>query len=85
VTFDSWTGELAHDRYDILEKTEVDAAGSSHAALKVNVATDLSNATAYFAVDRPRVLLRRESEEGLDATIVTELEILPSAPDHGDR
>jgi len=81
VTLDSWTGELAHDRYDIIEETEVEAAGRTHRALRVNVATDLTNATAYFAVERPRVLLRHVSEEGRDTTVVTELQITPFEPD----
>jgi len=82
VTFDSWTGELAHDRYDVLGETKVEAAGETRDALRVNVVTDLTNTMAYFAVDRPRVLLRRENEAGREATYVTELHITPySAPD----
>lgn len=84
VTFDAWTGELAHDRYDVLAETEVEAAGRTHDALRVNVATDLANSTAYFAVERPRVLLRHEGEGSQEASIVTELEIRPYSPPTDD-
>lgn len=64
ATFDPWAGAVVRDRYDILEATEVRAAGREHEALRVNVASGLANATAWFALDRPGLLLRRVYDEG---------------------
>jgi hypothetical protein len=64
VTFDPWTGDVTNDRFDVLEISTLTAAGEEYRALRVNVARDLSNATAWFTVDPPRVLLRREGPEG---------------------
>jgi hypothetical protein len=64
VTLDPWTGDVTHDRYDVLEISNLTVAGREHRALRVNVARDLANSTAWFTLERPRVLLRREELEG---------------------
>jgi S1-C subfamily serine protease len=60
VTFDSQSGELVRDRYDVGGVETLRVAGRNQSALRVNVASGLSNTTAYFTVSRPRVLLRHE-------------------------
>lgn len=78
VTFDPRSGELAHDRFDVLGKEEIDVAGERYEALRVNVASGLDNTTAYFRADPPRVLLRQvnESDQG-GVEEVTRLELFP--------
>ena len=64
VTLDPWTGEITNDRYDVLEVSDLTVAGREHRALRVNVARDLANSTAWFTLERPRVLLRRDGLAG---------------------
>ncbi len=66
VTFDPRTGELVHDRFDVMGAETIQIAGDDYDALRVNVASGLSNTVSYFRVGRPRVLLRQrnESDEG---------------------
>lgn len=64
VTFDAWSGSVVEDRYDVLDVTEVEAGGETYEALRVNVASGLANATAFFSVERPFALLRRVSGDG---------------------
>jgi len=64
VAFDPLTGDVTNDRYDIRSVTSLSVADETHQALRVTVARDLSNTTAYFTIERPRILLRRESDEG---------------------
>lgn len=73
VTFDPQSGELVRDRYDVGGVQSVRAAGRNYAALRVNVASGLSNTTAFFQVARPRMLLRHESGERVEE--VTRLEV----------
>lgn len=81
VTFDPLTGQLESDRYDVRGTTTVRIDGRPHDALEVNVATGLSNSTAYFRRDRPRVLLRTESGSRGFAEVVTRMEMFsPSSP-----
>lgn len=63
-TFDPWAGTVVEDRYDVLEVTEVATGGESYEALLVNLTHGLSNATAYFGLDRLGLLLRRASGDG---------------------
>jgi hypothetical protein len=77
VTFDPASAETTHERYDILGTSDVRAAEQSYRALRVNVASGLSNVVAYFRAEPPRILLRRESEDGTSTEEVTLLEILP--------
>lgn len=64
VAFDPLTGDVTNDRYDIRNVTSLSVADQTHQALRVTVARDLSNTTAYFTIERPRMLLRRESDGG---------------------
>ncbi|MEX2471170.1 MAG: trypsin-like peptidase domain-containing protein [Gemmatimonadota bacterium] len=64
VTFDPWTGETANDRYDILGEEKIDVAGSEREVLRVNVATGLINETVFFERQRPRITVRRVSQDG---------------------
>lgn len=73
VTFDSQSGELVRDRYDVGGVASVRVDGRNHDALRVNVASGLSNTTAYFQVARPRVLLRHENGERVEE--ITRLEV----------
>ncbi len=77
ATFDPRTGVIATDRYDVQEVETITVGGRSYQALRVNIAVDLANTTAYFRLERPRVLLRRRSgEDGTEE--VTRLEIAGS-------
>ncbi len=79
VTFDPRTGQLVHDRFDVLGEDEIDVADEHYRALRVNVASGLSNTTAYFRVAPPRVLLMRIDEtDGGAVEEATRLEIFPS-------
>ncbi len=64
VTFDPWTGEIANDRYDILGEEEIEVAGAERQVLRVNVATGLINETVFFERQRPRITVRRVSQDG---------------------
>lgn len=64
VTFDPWTGETANDRYDILGEEEIEVAGIERSVLRVNVATGLMNETVFFERQRPRITVRRVSQDG---------------------
>jgi hypothetical protein len=64
VTFDPWTGEVANDRYDILGEDEIEVAGTRRPVLRVNVATGLINETVFFERQRPRITVRRVSQDG---------------------
>lgn len=64
VTFDPWSGEIAKDRYDVLGEEEIEVAGAERPVLRVNVATGLTNETVYFERQRPRVTVRRVSQDG---------------------
>jgi S1-C subfamily serine protease len=79
VTFDPRTGDLVRDRFDVLGLESIEVAGESRQALRVNVASGLTNTSAYFRATPPRILLRqtRESDEG-GVEEVTHLEIFPS-------
>lgn len=60
VTFDATNAETMSDRYDVRDTTTVTVNGEDHPALRVNLASGLSNTTAYFTRTVPRVLVRRE-------------------------
>jgi hypothetical protein len=71
ATFDSETGALSTDRYDVRESTTIQAAGESYRALRVNIAVDLANTSAFFRLERPRVLLRRRAQDADGEELVT--------------
>ncbi len=78
--FDPLTGQVTHERYDVQGVTTIKVGGKSYRALKVNVASGLTNTTAYYRADRPRILLRRVSEDGEDEVTRTGE---PEAPEAG--
>jgi S1-C subfamily serine protease len=73
VTFDSQTGEVMRDRYDVGGVMKIRVANREYNALRVNVASGLSNITAYFQAIRPRVLLRHENGDRIEE--LTRLEV----------
>lgn len=76
VTFDAPGAEMTSDRYDVLESTSVRVQGREHPALRVNVASGLSNSTVFFRRRPPRVLLRRRPPNGEPADAeVSEFEL----------
>lgn len=75
ATFDSGTGVVSTDRYDVREIARIEAAGETYRALRVNIAVDLTNTTAYFRLERPRVLLRRRVQDA-DGEELARLEFL---------
>lgn len=79
TTFDTSTGEVTHDRYDVLGYETVEALGSEREALRVNVASGLTNETVFFDAERPRIVLRRVSQDGsrVEETIRAEVAPLP--------
>lgn len=77
TTFDPFTGNVVSDRYDIREETKVEVAGKKYDAIRVNMASGLSNTTAYFKADRPRILLRRQAVDAEEAEDMIRLEIFP--------
>jgi S1-C subfamily serine protease len=80
-TFDASSGELTVERYDLLSVTEVRVADRAYQALKVNVASGLSNSTAYFRQERPRVLLSIEGDGESDKRVMTGLELFGASSD----
>jgi hypothetical protein len=79
TTFDPWSGGVVEDRYDILGVTEIEAGGRSYDALQVNVASGLTNSTAYFGLERPGLLLRRVSAEGEEVEEIVSIGDTPEA------
>jgi len=77
VAFDPLTGDVTNDRYDVRNVTNLSVADQTHQALRVTVARDLSNTTAYFTIERPRILLRRESDSGGGTEEVVRLDMYP--------
>ncbi len=64
AAFDPGTGQVTHERYDVRRVSRVQVGGKSYRAYRVNIASGLSNTTAYFRADAPHVLLERAGEEG---------------------
>lgn len=81
VTYDPLAGELASDRYDVRDTATVEVAGRTHEALRVNVATGLTNSTSFFRRERPRVLLRTESGPQDHVEEVTGMELYAPPPE----
>lgn len=82
-TFVPRTGTIEQERYDVLESTTVDLDGSSHRALRINVALGLDNETYLVREQAPRVVLRRTADDGSEVEIVTALQI--GAPQHARK
>lgn len=62
-TFDSPSGEMRIDRFDIRHRGTIETDGRARRALVVDVASGLVNERHYFTLDVPRRLLRREDAE----------------------
>lgn len=75
ATFDPWEGEVVNDRYDVMGSTSIRVGEQEYQALRVNVASGLFNTTAYFGLERPRVLLRREGGESGEVDEVIQIEL----------
>jgi S1-C subfamily serine protease len=75
TTFDPRAGEVAADRYDILGAEQIDVAGTRRPVFEVNVATGLVNETVYYLQRRPRIAVRRVSQDGSRVEEVTLLEV----------
>lgn len=83
VTFDAASGEVTSDRYDVHDVVEVEAAGESREALLVNLASGLTNTTAYFRRALPRVLFRRSTGFRGETDETTELVLFRSGGGDG--
>lgn len=79
TTFDPETGDLVEDRYDVLGSETMDVAGSPTPVLRANVATGLTNQTVFFLRDRPRLPVRRISQDGARDEVTTRVESLTGA------
>jgi S1-C subfamily serine protease len=80
TTFAPRTGTIDQERYDVLDTTTVDVNGTTHRALRVNVALGLDNETFLVRAQRPRVVLRRTADDGSEVEVVTSVEL--GAPRH---
>lgn len=76
TTFDPQTGETSTDRFDVRGVTKLKVLGQATRALRVEMASGLSNVTLYFDLQAPHVLVREEGERG-----VTELDELSQPPE----
>lgn len=85
VTFDAAAGEVTSDRYDVRASTEVEVAGESHPALRVNLASGLANTLAYFRRAVPRVLLRRGTGYQDETEEVSDLRLFGPETDGSGR
>lgn len=77
TTFDTRTGEVTHDRYDVLARETVEVVGEEREALRVNVASGLTNEIVHFDARRPRIVLRRSSQDGARIERTTRAEVVP--------
>ncbi|MGE0160402.1 MAG: S1C family serine protease [Gemmatimonadales bacterium] len=75
TTFDPRAGEVAVDRFDIIRAEEIDVADTRRAVFEVNVASGLTNETVYYLQRRPRIAVRRVSQDGSRVEEVTLLEM----------
>lgn len=80
ATFDPRTGQVVHDRFDVLDDGSIEVAGENRNVLVVNVASGLVNETVYFEQRRPRIAVRRVSQDGSVTEDVTRLQILEGGP-----
>lgn len=77
ATFDPQTGSATTDRYDVLGTETIEALGEERTTLRVNVASGLTNETVYFEIGRPRVVLRRVSQDGARVARTIRVESTP--------
>lgn len=62
TAFDASSGEIGRVRYDIREAESLEVGERTFPALRVNVASGLTNTTSVYRRRPPRVLLRRQTE-----------------------
>jgi hypothetical protein len=77
TVFDPWTGEVVADRFDVMRAEELQVMGRDHDVLRVNRAAGLEDETVYFEAERPRLPLRRVSEDGTEVESIISLEGRP--------
>jgi len=77
VTFDPHTADVMNDRYDVRSRESISIGGQRHDAFRVNIASGLSNSTAFFGTEDPHVLLRLEREDGA-VEEVTVVDLFPT-------
>jgi hypothetical protein len=75
TTFDPRAGEVGADRYDVVRPAELEVAGTRRPVFEVNVAAGLTNETVYYLQRRPRIAVRRVSQDGSRVEEVTLLEM----------
>jgi len=75
-TFDPRTGEIVSDRYDVLGADTIEVAGEKRSVLRVNVASGLTNEIVFFEQRRPRVALRRVSQDGSSVEDIIRMEVM---------
>jgi hypothetical protein len=76
TTFDPRTGEIVSDRYDVLGADTIEVAGEQRSVLRVNVASGLMNEIVFFERRRPRVALRRVSQDGASVEDIIRVEVM---------
>jgi len=74
TTFDPRTGQVLHDRYDVMDQASVDVGGQTYDALRVNLATGLENQALLFRQEVPRTFLRRVDPDTGEVEEVTAIE-----------
>lgn len=77
TTFDARTGEVLHDRYDVMDRASADVGGETYDALRVSLATGLENQTLLFRREAPRTFLRRVDPDTGEVEEVTAIELFP--------
>ncbi len=80
ATFDAASGDVMTDRYDVRAIERLEVAGEVYEALRINVASGLSNTDAYYRAARPRILLRQRHPGDSGAEEVRSLEIFGEGP-----
>lgn len=76
MTFDPRTGEIVSDRYDVLGADTIEVQGEKKPVLRVNVASGLTNEIVFFERVRPRVALRRVSQDGASVEDIIRVEVM---------
>lgn len=80
ATFDGPTGDVTTDRYDVRAVERLEVGGEVYEALRINVASGLSNTDAFFRATRPRILLRQRHPGDGGVEEVTSLELFGPHP-----
>ena len=76
MTFDPRTGEIVSDRYDVLGADTIELQGETRPVFRVNVASGLTNEIVFFERRRPRVALRRVSQDGSSVEDIIRVEVM---------